>query len=285
MPPRSPCGRGPLAEDDEAPRRRQHRHDPARREVGQPGEEGDEEEEDGLEHEPREGAPACEGRRDGGDPVRRSLRAGMARPVALVLGGAMRPQGFSSPRSSAATLSSSRTRSPKAAKASSTRAGSYPPPRAAARRPAAGRSSFQYARTSGQTYRTPPDDGAAANTPSGVERGIRDPPLRIPDRAATQSTVSSSRRVPARPFRGPRGGAPRATAAVPPRRAAAPPRRRTRHGRPRSPVPRRAARVAPRRDPAALPPGLRRAAQPPPEPRQAERARRSRQVPVSRRRC
>ena len=195
-------GRGPLAEDDEAPRRRQHRHDPARREVGQPGEESDEEEERGFEHEPREGAPAREGRRDGGDPVRRGLGAGIAGPVASSSAARCCPQRLQL----AAQLGGD------ALQLADTLAeggeclldaGRVVPlsRRAAARRPAAARSSPSPVLPSAPRLRTP----------RRRTRTIR--PLRSRFRSSSRLLHLVERLL--RPARGSRGGAPRATAAVP----------------------------------------------------------------------
>ena len=124
----------------------------------------------------------------------------MARPVALVLGRAMRPQGFQL----AAQLGGDALQLADALAEGGE--GLLDPGRVVLLRragsssgSAAGRSSFQYAETSGLTYRTPPATSGAAANDAAFRRARSDPPLRIPDRAATQS-AGPSRRVPARPF-------------------------------------------------------------------------------------
>ena len=133
MPARALRRRGPLGEDDERPGRDHHEHDPLGGEVGETGEERDQEQEQPLEHEPRHREAARERRRHGSDPVGRRVSAGLGRPVLVVEAhgrGADRSarSDCSSARSSPATASSSRTRSAKALNASSTRDGSYPRP-------------------------------------------------------------------------------------------------------------------------------------------------------------
>ena len=260
---------GPLAEHDEAPRRLSTppRSSPSR---GRPARRGGRR---GGGTQPRARAAGrrarARGRQDGGDPSpaglpRRDGLASRPRPRQH----AMRPQGLSARRAARRRRPPARGRARRRRRRPPRPGWSRtPPPRggsSSARRCA---HPFQYAETSGQTYRT-----RLATSWCGGERrrlpgGGLDPGSAFADPGSARQLsrrVCSSRRVHMTTF------VDRAAALLERLRLShlverlPLPRRRTRHGRPRSPLPRRAERAALGGTGRRFRRRLRRAAQPPP---------------------